>query len=352
MKKLPEVDVSFENLYGLLIAPIKSKLLLTGIELKVFNQLSEPRSAEAVAEAIGSHPENTRLFLDGLAASDLVVKKNGMYQNTPVTQTFLVEGSLTYLGEFLPFQLQWHKPVLDNLSTLVKDGPPPPPEMGAESEEVWAQMANTIAQYEKSWPAQNLAKIIGEFPEFPSFRKMLDLGGGPGLIGMAIVAAHPSMKGVIFDRPAIVGVAEEFIREYEMEDRMTVTGGDYLQDFIGEGYDLILASATLNFVKDDLDSFLTKIYDALNPGGVFITLSDGLTHERTKPEIMVISWLSMALTGMDMGFDQGFIADYMLRVGFKSVRSRTLNTPMGPMDFDIGRKEKMLDSSKTEKKEG
>jgi P2-related tail formation protein len=31
MKKLPEVDVSFKDLYSMLIGPIKSKLLLTGI---------------------------------------------------------------------------------------------------------------------------------------------------------------------------------------------------------------------------------------------------------------------------------------------------------------------------------
>ena len=34
--------------------------------------------------------------------------------------------------------------------------------------------------------------------------------------------------------------------------------------------------------------------------------------------------------GLDTGFDQGFVADSMLRVGFKSVRSRTLTTPWGP----------------------
>ncbi len=50
-----------------------------------------------------------------------------------------------------------------------------------------------------------------------------------------------------------------------MEDRMKVMSGDYTCDPFGEGYDLILASATLNFVKDP-DSFLTKIFDALNPG--------------------------------------------------------------------------------------
>jgi len=34
MKKLPEVNGSFEELYRMLIAPIRSKLLLTGIARK------------------------------------------------------------------------------------------------------------------------------------------------------------------------------------------------------------------------------------------------------------------------------------------------------------------------------
>lgn len=83
---------------------------------------------------------------------------------------------------------------------------------------------------------------------------------------------------------------------------------------------------------------MKKIYHALNPNGVFISFADGLTHEITKPEIMKITWLSMELIGQDMAFEQGFIADSMFRVGFKSVRSRTLDTPMGPMDMDIARK--------------
>jgi predicted ArsR family transcriptional regulator len=82
-----------------LVVSIESKLLLTGIELAVFNHLSEPKSAESVADAIGSHPENTRLFLDSLVANDLIRKKNGLYQNTGTTQTFLVEGRPAFLGE-------------------------------------------------------------------------------------------------------------------------------------------------------------------------------------------------------------------------------------------------------------
>ncbi|MEA2051345.1 MAG: methyltransferase [Euryarchaeota archaeon] len=339
MKKLPEVNERFEDLYRMLIGPIRSKLLLTGIELGIFNQLSEPKSAEAVADAIGTHSENTRLFLDGLAASDLTVKRNGLYQNTPVTQAFLVEGSSTFLGQMFTLQSQMWDPTINDMSRLVKEGAPqhsPDTDMG--SEEMWAQFAAFMANYERAGVAQQAVEIVSELPEFPSFRKMLDLGGGPGVTGIAIVGAHPSMKGVIFDRPAIIKVAETFITEYEMEDRMAVLAGDYNGDSIGEGYDLIWASNTLNFARHDLDSLMKKIYDALNPGGVFISFCEGLTNERTKTDFVVLSMMSIALMGQDMCFDQGEIGDSMLRVGFKSVRSRTLDVPWSTADLDIGRK--------------
>jgi len=179
---------------------------------------------------------------------------------------------------------------------------------------------------------------VGELPEFPSFQRMLDLGGGPGIIGMAIVAAHPTMRGVLFDRPFVAKAAETYIREYDMQERIEVMGGDFKSESIGEGYDLVLASASLNFVKPAIDSVLKKIYDALNSGGVFVSIADGLTNEGTKPEIMKIGWLSMQLMGQDMAFERGFVANSMRRVGFKSLDARTLDAPMGPMDLDIGRK--------------
>ena len=338
MKKLPEVNMKLELLDEMILAPIKSKLLLTGIELKVFNQLSELKSVDAVAEAIGAHPENTGLFLDGLAASDLLVKKNGLYQNTEVTQTFLVEGSPTFLGPMFTITAQTFF-ALDDLPKLVKEGPPPPsPEAGMGSEQIWAQYAAAMANTERAGMAQQAAEIVSGLPEFPPFRKMLDLGGGPGLIGIAIVAAHPSMSGTIFDTPAMVKLTKTFIKEYGLEDRVGVMDGDFIHNPIGEGYDLIWSSSALSLAKDDIDSLTKKIYDALNPGGVFLVLHEGLTYERTKPDAMVLSMMPQVLTGQDMRFDQGEIADSMFRVGFKSVRSRTLDTDWGPMDLDIGRK--------------
>lgn len=54
---------------------------------------------------------------------------------------------------------------------------------------------------------------------------------------------------------------------------------------------------------------------------------------------MFLGHLGTALsTGQAFYFDQGEIAASMLRCGVRSVRSRTVTTPMGDMDLDIARK--------------
>ncbi len=146
------------------------------------------------------------------------------------------------------------------------------------------------------------------------------------------------MKGIVFELPKMAKSARKYVKEYGLEDRMAVMEGDYNRDSIGEEYDLVLACASLYSSKPDLDSIVAKVYQALNPGGVFVSIHEGLTQEKTKPEKMRLGWLTAELLGKDLAFAQGEIADSMMRAGFRSVRSRTLNTPVGPMDLDVGQK--------------
>jgi hypothetical protein len=96
VRTLPEVDQSYQGLYKILIASIRLKLLSMGIEMKAFNVLSNPKPPKDIAEAIGTHPSNTRLFLDGSVAMGFPQKKNCLYRNLPGAQAFLVEDSPTY----------------------------------------------------------------------------------------------------------------------------------------------------------------------------------------------------------------------------------------------------------------
>jgi len=336
---LPEVNVSPENLYRMSSATIPFRLLTTAIKLKIFNHLSEPKSAGQVAEAISGHPRNTAFFLNGLVACDLLTKKSSVYCNTPISQTFLVEGTPTSLGQGFLHRAVMSERQLADLSKLILEGPPShAPGHGVLSEEEWAGRATWMANHERAGIAQQMSRMVADLPEFPSFQKMIDLGGGPGMFGIAMVKRHPFMKGVIFDRKTVVNVAQGFIQEYGMESRMEVLAGDYNCDPIGEGYDLVWASETLNFAQHNMDAVMAKIYDALNPKGVFINLSEGLTDEGTRPRVWAIHMVVSAMSNPMTPFEQGVIADAMLKRGFRSVRSRTLSTEWGPMDMDIARK--------------
>jgi SAM-dependent methyltransferase len=245
--------------------------------------------------------------------------------------------SPAYVGRMFFMMDEMSSGMLADIGQRVRSGPPElPADFGNEA--IWAAHARSMANYQRGGPAQKMAARVSQIDGFESFGKMLDLGGGPGLYCIAMVAEHPHMHGVIFDRPAVVKVAEEFIAEYGMADRVTTMGGDYIIDPIGEGYDLIWASATLNFVRPGLTAMIEKIHRALKPGGYFVSLSDGATHERTRPAAYVLSGMAWFLSGLDWMFDSGEVAEAMQRVGFASVESTIVETPMMPLELDIARK--------------
>ena len=83
---------------------------------------------------------------------------------------------------------------------------------------------------------------------------------------------------------------------------------------------------------------IKKIYGAVKPSWYFVSFQDGMTHEHTKPHTMLGHLADQLKTGVDFSLEQGMVAESALRCGFRSVRSRTIDTPMGPMNMDIARK--------------
>jgi predicted O-methyltransferase YrrM len=338
MKKLPEIIHHWGDLYTIVRNSIPSTILIKAIKWKIFDYLTEAVSAQEVAAHLKSHPRNTELFLNSLAGMGLIKKEMGLFQNTEKGLEFLVSASPKYLGAFFLHVNEWHENLAPNIETLVEKGPPEQNQMNMSDGTLWAKSAGCSAAYQYCGEAQHIARIISALPEFRKMKKMLDLGGGAGFFTMAIVEAHPDMQGVIFEQPAVAAVARGFTKEYEMDQRVSIIEGDYNKDDLGNSYDFIFAGATLNFGKHNLDGLFKRVYNSLNPGGVFMTHQDGITDERTKPVSHVTEFLSAELMGMDFAITQGEIAEAMLRCGFKSVRSFTKYSDIGDMDIDIGRK--------------
>ncbi|MBI9077108.1 MAG: methyltransferase domain-containing protein [Desulfatibacillum sp.] len=340
-KSLPKIGPDAGELSLLPYEVIKWELLKTALELDVFRHLEEPVSANDLAAKLSAHPQNTELMLNALATLGCLNKSNGLFEMTPLARAYFNPSSELYIGPILLFSENWNKPMLNGgMKDLICNGPKPVENIGGE--EIWEQGARASINHARCGRAQEIAACVAALPEFGAFKRMLDMGGGPGMVAVAVAAAHPSMTGVIIEQPAVCRVARELIAEYGMESRISTVSGDYMEDPLDENYDFVMANYTLNFYRHRLDELMSKVYKAINPGGVFLVTSDGLSKEKTAPSLSVITWLSTALQGMDMSFERGFVADAMIRAGFESTQSTMVwDLPLashGPMDVIVARK--------------
>ncbi|PIE66554.1 MAG: methyltransferase type 12 [Desulfobacterales bacterium] len=337
MKEFPEMTITPDKLFELQCGVVKGQMLMVAVNLSVFNYTVEPKHSNDVASEIGTDPDNTELFLNALASIGLLVKKDGVFRNTELSDAFLVEGKETYLGDFLKFNESFLFKNADEMKTVIIKGFASHEEGEKENDALYSYMA--MSNFARSGSSQAVAKAIANLPEFNGFTKMLDLGGGHGLDAIATVKMHPSMAGVVFDNAAGSQAATDNICKYGMEDRMDVLTGDYLTDSIGSGYDLIFAKAALNFAGPNLESVVRKIFDALNEGGVFVSIHDGLTAERTSPETTVVSWLPFALSAIDVSLEKEQIPGAMTAAGFSRLETQPYHFPLGgELDMVVGRK--------------
>jgi hypothetical protein len=340
-KRLPEPTFDSADLLGLPYEAVKWELLKTAIEMNLFDRTSTPATAGEIAAALSLHPGNTEYVLNALVALGCLSKADGLYKNTSQAETLLTSGKDTSLGAAMLYMAGWNEPLMNGgLKKLLQDGPPPMQDLADPS--IWEHGARSGIALTRAGRAQGLARLVAALPEFPSFTKILDMGAGPGLIGIAVTAAHPSLHCVVFDQPPVAKVAEEVVAEYGMEARVTVKGGDYMNDDFGMGYAFVMANFTLNFYRNRLGDIMRKVLGALTPGGVFMVTSDGMSVDGTAPAASVISWLSTKVTGHDVSFLTGQVARAMLDAGFVSTEMRTLTDldapAFGPVEMTIGRK--------------
>ncbi len=341
-QQLPNPDLSTASLFNLPDEVVKWQTLKTALQLKIFDYLQIPKTADELSTQLQTDNANTALLLNALTALGCLHKeRNKFYNTTSSNDCWLSTGETSLLKSFL-FSSQWVEPILnDQLTSLIKHGAPKA-QRNIGNDKLWQEAAYASLNHTRCTRAGVMSELISRLPEFSGFKRILDLGAGPGIIGIAVTMKHPTLNCTLFDQQGVCKVADEVIQEYELTARVQTLSGDYMQDSFGEGYDFIMANFTLNFFRDNLQPLFTRIYSALNAGGVFLVSADGMEQEKTSPAATVFSWLPTAVQGSDLSFIKGEIAEAMLAAGFRSTcRFPLTDIPLeahGPIEISIGRK--------------
>lgn len=336
--ELPEPKISPKMLYDVVFESDKPQVLKHGIDFKVFDHLSEPIYAEEVAQKLDTKPEPTSRLLDMLVIMGMVEKTQGQYVNTPMAEEFLVTGKPTYVGDFVLTCFEQYAQMVAQIPQSLKNGIT----SQAPTEDYWASDVDMIIRMQRAmWTSKFLLDVL-EMPEFPSFKRMLDLAGNVGIFTVALISRHPTLKAVVFDQPSVIETTKKIIAEYGLQDRIGVLAGDFTRDDIGKDYDLVWTSDTLNFFPDKnaLEEVCKNVHNSMNPGGVFISQQQMvISKNRIWPPDT--AWFShiMALAGFDCTVYETDISEAMLKAGFKSVESRYVEYANGTNQVHIARKE-------------
>jgi hypothetical protein len=80
--------------------------------------------------------------------------------------------------------------------------------------------------------------ILAAF-DFSRFGTVMDVGGGTGELISSILAAHPCLRGILYDRPPMVATAQPVLEQHAVADRCVCLPGDFFNQ-VPRGADAIM----------------------------------------------------------------------------------------------------------------
>jgi SAM-dependent methyltransferase len=138
-----------------------------------------------------------------------------------------------------------------------------------------------------------LAAIVGAY-DFSRFERIVDVGGGHGLLLAAILSANPRLRGVLHDLPFVVTGASA-LRQEPISRRCEIIGGDFFQD-VPAGADAYILKGIIHDWNDEAAlKILKNCRRAIHPDGTLLLVETVLTPS-TDPAKALMDMLMMVLT--------------------------------------------------------
>lgn len=267
-----------ESILELSRAFMGARLLLTGAELNVFTHLSAPKTLDEAVTAMGAQKRGAEILLDALSAMGLLEKSDGHYCCPPEIVALLSsEAPNSVRPMILHSASVWDR--WSELSDVVRSGKKGGPPAGLfEDEELTAFI------YAMHVVGRHLADEVAVRAKAKDARSLLDVGGATGTYAEAFVRRYPGMRATVFDRPLVIKMAESRLADSEVRDRIALAAGDFYDDPLPGGHDLVFLSAIIHQNSPEQNTALyRKCFQALEPGGRILIRDHVLSPDRTQP---------------------------------------------------------------------
>jgi hypothetical protein len=167
-----------------------------------------------VADKLDGDKRGVKMLLNALSAMDLLVKKEDIYSNTPLSLAFLSKDSSRYIGHII---LHHHNLIesWSRLDVAIRSG-----------RSVRHRVTHTDEEQRENFLmgmfnlAMNLAPVLAPEVDLSGRRHLLDLGGGPGTYAIHFCMNNPRLKATVYDMPTTRPFAEKTIAQFNLQNRI------------------------------------------------------------------------------------------------------------------------------------
>lgn len=304
----------------------ESRLLLTAIELDVFEAAGGGSTAAGVAARIGADPRATEMLLNALVAVGALEKDGATFRNTPATAEHLAGPGSERAGLLHTVNL-WDR--WSTLTGAVRQGTAVWRRGDTADAAAWTEAFIAAMHRNASARAPELIAAVG----VAGVRRMLDVGGGSAAYSIAFAQASPELAADVLDRPQVLAIAARHIAAAGLERRVRTLEGDLTADEFPGGYDLVLVSAICHMLSPGQNQDLfRRVFQALRPGGRIAVQDFILNPAKTAPKAAALFSLNM-LVGTEAGasYSEPEYTAWLREAGFAGVKRIALTEPAGLM---------------------
>lgn len=254
---------------GLALGYQISQVLFAAHNLRLFAFLEEdPGNLEELARRCGADRQSLKRLLQVLLDLQLIEQRDDRYYNAGHASSYLVEGrrgswvntihhasNLWWFWEDLDRQILSGKGKTPG-SAYLQDYPHRLRDYLSAMEEGAAARAGTIAS------------AIG----IQRFKRMLDIGCGPGTYALAFAEMNPSLLATVLDLKPSLDFLQDRLSASGSGKRISCRECEVLADAIpGDGYDLVFISNLIHlYAEDEVELILAKAWNALACSGEMV----------------------------------------------------------------------------------
>jgi predicted O-methyltransferase YrrM len=264
-----------DDVFDCLSAYVASAALGTAIELGLFWLLAEqPLDAPGVAQALNIPIKRCQYWLQLLHSAGLIDQVSAGYAPSSVARTAILDTFSQESWAFLAQEERERFPSFCDLALHIQEPNPIRTSQALTTLNYVEKMASdperarrfTRMLYELHQP---MANRLTELLDMASVHRLMDLGGGSGVVSLALLRRYPHLTSTVVDVENVCVAGREIAVEHSLADRITYHAADFVHDELPGGYDMVLHCD----VGVYSEALFHKLWAVLNQGGCLVTVN-------------------------------------------------------------------------------